>query len=121
VQLSPEKLFGRKSGETHARPDKIFLVASHAEPEFIVKKIDPQEIARRMVFSLQEERMEFMSYYLKYRFAFPECSNPLIDQAEEIQRNLLLKTLAGKEAYAVYHPYPFSIPALFEVIRPYCS
>jgi hypothetical protein len=121
VQLPPEKLFLRRSGETHARPDKIFLVASHAEPEFVVKKIDPEEIARRMVFSLQEERMEFMSYYLKYRFAFPECANPLIDQAEEIQRNLLLKTLAGKEAYAVYHPYPFSIPALFDVIRPYCS
>ena len=121
VQLPPEKLFGRKSGELNVRPKKIFLVASHAEPDLLVKKIDPQEIARRMVFSLQEERIEFMSYYLKYRFAFPECSNALIDQAEEIQRNLLLKTLAGKEAYAVYHPYPFSIPAMFEAIRPYCS
>jgi hypothetical protein len=121
VQLPPERLFGRKSGETHARPDKVFLVASHAEPELVVKTIDPQEIARRMVFSLQEERLEFLSYYLKYRFAFPECANPLIDQAEEIQRDLLLKTLAGKEAYAVYHPYPFSIPAMFEAIRPYCS
>ena len=121
VQLPPEKLFRRKSGETNVRPEKIFFVASHAEPDLLVKKIDPQEIARRMVFSLQEERIEFMSYYLKYRFAFPECSNALIDQAEEIQRNLLLKTLAGKEAYAVYHPYPFSIPAMFEAIRPYCS
>ncbi len=65
--------------------------------------------------------MEFMSYYLKYRFAFPECTNSVIDQAEEIQRRMLFKILAGKEAYAVYHPYPFSISSLFEVIRPYCA
>lgn len=121
VQLPPQKLFGQRLGENNVKPEKIFLVASHAEPDLIVKKIDPQEIARRMVFSLQEERMEFMSYYLKYRFAFPECSNALIDQAEEIQRNMLLKTLAGKEAYAVFHPYPFSIPAMFDAIRPYCA
>ncbi len=121
VQLPPEKLFGRKTGEINVRPEKIFYVASHAEPDLIVQKIDSQEIAQRMVFSLQEERMEFMSYYLKYRFAFPNCSNPLIDQAEEIQRKMLLKIMAGKDAYAVYHPYPVSIPALFEVIQPYCE
>jgi hypothetical protein len=121
VQLPPEKLFGRKTSEIAVRPEKIFFVASHAKPDLIVQQIDPQELARRMVFSLQEERMEFMSYYLKYRFAFPECSNSLIDNAEEIQRRLLLKVLAGKDTYAVYHPYPFSIPALFEAIRPYCA
>jgi hypothetical protein len=65
--------------------------------------------------------MEFLSYYFKYRFAFPECSNPLIDQAEEIQRKLVLQAFANKEAYAIYHPYPFSIPSLFDIIRPYCD
>lgn len=121
VQLPPEKLFGKKPGDLTVSPDKIFFVASHAEPELIVKPIDSQEVAERMVFSLQEERMDFMSYYLKYRFAFPACSNSLIDQAEEIQRRMLLNILAGKDAYGVYHPYPFKIPTLFEVIRPYCN
>jgi hypothetical protein len=120
VQLPPEKLFGQKIGEIAPSPEKIFFVASHAEPNLIVKQIDSQEIAQRIVFSLQEERMEFMSYYLKYRFAFPECPNLLIDQAEEIQRRMLLKILADKDTYSVYHPYPFSIPALFDAIRPYC-
>jgi hypothetical protein len=121
VQLPPEKLFGRKSGEAPVPPEKIFLVASRADGALAVERIDPQEIANRMVFSLQEERIGFLSYYWKYRFAFPECANPLIDQSEEIQRRILQNLFAGKEAYAVYHPYPFSIPSLFEMIRPYCA
>jgi hypothetical protein len=120
VQLPPEKLFGRKASGITGTPEIVFFVASHDEPGLIVQPIDPQEIVGRMVFSLQEERKDFMSYYLKYRFAFPERSNPLISQAEEVQRNILLKVLAGKDAYAVYHPYPVSIPALFDVTHPYC-
>jgi hypothetical protein len=121
VQIPPQKLFGRKPGDGTARPEKIFWVASYAETEVSVEKIDPQEVAKRIVFSLQEERMGFLSYYWKYRFAFPDCSNALIEQSEEIQRSLLIKILADKEAYVVYHPYPFSIPALFEIVRPYCA
>jgi hypothetical protein len=121
VQLPPEKLFGKQVDKTDVRPEKIFFVVSHDKPELRVEQIDSKEVAERIVFSLQEERMDFMSYYFKYRFAFPQCSNSLIDQAEEIQRKLVLKALANKEAYAIYHPYPFSIPSLFDTIRPYCA
>ena len=121
VQLPPETLFGHRAQETDVSPKKIFFVVSHDRPDVTVQPIDSQELAERMVFSLQEERMEFLSYYFKYRFAFPKCSNPLIDQAEEIQRKLILQAFANKEAYAIYHPYPFSIPLLFDTIRPYCE
>ena len=120
VQLPPEKLFGQKSGQTDLGPQKIFWVVSHEKPEVLVQKIDEHELARRTVFSLQEERIEFLSYYMKFRFAFPECANPLIEQVEEIQKKMLLSAFAGREAYAVYHPYPFSIPSIFEKISPYC-
>jgi hypothetical protein len=120
IQLPPEKLFGQKTNGFSGSPEKVFFVGSHAEPNLTVQPMDPQEIAGRMVFSLQEEYKDFMSYYLKYRFAFPERSNSLISQAEEVQRRILLKVLAGKEAYAVYHPYPVSIPSLFQVSYPYC-
>ena len=120
VDLPPEKLFGKTVGTTKGNPDKVFFVATHDRPEIRVQPIDPQEIVQRMVFSLQEERSEFLSYYQKFRFAFPEASNPFIDQIEETQRRILTNVLAGKEAYAVYHPYPFSLPNLFEVTRPYC-
>lgn len=121
IQLPPEKLFGQKVEETNVNPEKIFFVVSHDQNDVSVNPIDSQELGERMVFSLQEERMEFLSYYFKYRFAFPECSNPLIDQAEEIQRRLILQAFANKNAYAIYHPYPFSIATLFDTLRPYCD
>ncbi len=121
VDLPPEKLFGNMVGANKGSPDKVFFVASCDDPQITVQPIRPQEIAQRMVFSLQEERMDFMSYYLRFRFAFPDISNSFIEQVEEIQREILTKVMAGKETYAVYHPYPFSIPELFEVLRPYCS
>jgi hypothetical protein len=119
VQLPPQKLFGQGFGPLVGTPDKIFFVASHETPEVTVQPMDPQEIARRMVFSLQEERMDFMSYYLKFRFAFPEIRNELIERVEELQRERLTQVLADKEAYAVYHPYPVSIPALFNALSPF--
>jgi hypothetical protein len=86
-----------------------------------VQKIDALELAERIVFSLQEERMDFLSFYMKYRFAFPGCANPLIDQVEETQRRMLVSAIGDREAYAVFHPYPFSIPTIFEKLQPYCD
>jgi hypothetical protein len=121
VDMPPEKLFGNPVGAIKGSPEKVFFVASCDVPQITVQPIHPLEIAQRMVFSLQEERMDFMSYYLRFRFAFPDISNPFIEKAEEIQREILTKVMADKETYAVYHPYPFSIPELFEVLRPFCS
>ncbi len=120
VDFPPEKLFGKVVGAIKGSPDRVFFVASRDVPQITVEPISPQEIVQRMVFSLQEERMEFMSYYLRFRFAFPNVSNPLIDQIEETQRQILTKVMMDKKTFAVYHPYPFSIPELFEVVRPYC-
>lgn len=118
VRIPPISLFGEKYCSLQGSPDKIIFLASHESKEIRVQPVDVDEIARRMVYSLQEERLDFQSYYLKYRFAFPERSNPLIEGAQEIQEKMLLKVLKDKEAYAVYHPYPVPIPALFEAIRP---
>ena len=120
VHIPPEKLFGQKADGIEARLEKIFFMVSRDKPDLTVQQIAAEEIAERIVFSLQEEQMDFMSYYFKYRFAFPERSNSLIDRTEEMQRKLVLKALAGKEAYAVYHPYPFSFASLFDVLLPYC-
>jgi hypothetical protein len=71
-----------------------------------------------MVFSLQYERLPFMAFYMMFKFAFPERSNLLIESAEERQREVLTRVLASKPAHSVYHPYPVSIPSLFEAINP---
>ena len=118
VHIPPQKFAGQKFEPMVGHLNKIFFVASHETSDITVTPVDPQEIAERMVFSLQAERLDVLAYYLKFRFAFPQAHNELIEQAEERQRALLTKLLAGKASYAVYHPYPVSIPALFDVINP---
>ncbi len=120
VQLPPHKLFGQVGvGPMMSTPETVLFVASHETADITVRSIDVSEIAQRMLFSLQDERLDFMAYYLKFRFAFPDAANELIDNAKEIQRDILHKVLAGKDAFAVYHPYPVSIPALYEAISPF--
>jgi len=118
VNLAPQKLFGQKISVGASSLDKLFFVGSHEGPEVTVQPVDPQLVAQRMVFSLQEERADFMSYYYKFRFAFPNAHNPVVEQAEERQRALLMQLLAGKDAYELYHPYPVSIPLLFDAVSP---
>lgn len=120
VHLPPLKTFGESFCSLKGRPDKVFFVVSHEAPDTIVHQMDSQEIARRMVFSLQDERRELISYYMKFRFAFPRLLNNLIEEAETLQLEALKRLLGDKEAYAVYHPYPVSISALFNAISPYC-
>jgi hypothetical protein len=119
VQLSPQRLFGAKACRLVGPLDQVVFVASHAAREVRVEPISALEIARRMVFSLQHERLALQECYLKFRFAFPEARNPLLEQAETVQRDLLTRALAGTPAWAVYHPYPVSIPALFDAMVPH--
>ena len=96
-------------------------MATHDHPDIVVRRMDPAEIARRMVFSLQEEEASLKSTYRKYRFAFPERENPVLERTAELQRDALERVLAGKEAYEVLHPYPVSLPALYEAVAAVCS
>jgi hypothetical protein len=120
VDVPPERLVEAGLGPLSARFERLFFLASHETDEVTVEPIDPLEVGRRMAFSVEHERLAFMAYYLKFRFAFPDQRNPLIEEADELQRKLLERVLVGKPAYAVYHPYPASIPALFDAINPYC-
>ena len=98
-------------------PRKLFFVATHEAPEVVVSSVDPAEIARRMVFSLGEERADLLSCYRKFRFAFPERSSPLLESCEAREREMLARALGGLEAYEVLHPYPVPIPALVEAMK----
>jgi hypothetical protein len=119
VDVEPERLFG-PLGELSAPFDRLFFLVSRDAPNVEVEPIDPLEVARRMVFSLQHERLDFMAYYLKWRFAFPDAASPLVDRAEELQREALSQAFSGKRAYVVHHPYPFSLTALFEAMSRHC-
>jgi hypothetical protein len=61
-----------------------------------------------------------MSYYLKSRYAFPDAVSPVVEAAEELQGKALAQAFAGKPAYVVHHPYPFSLAGLFKAMSRHC-
>jgi hypothetical protein len=117
VLVDPVRLFGGDSCPLEGGFDKLFLIVSHESPEVRVARTDPVDVARRMVFSLQHERLELLSHYLMFRFAFPGRSNPVLENAEASQRSALEHAFAGKDAYIVSHPYPAPIPAVYEAMN----
>jgi len=119
VDVDPQRLFG-SLGQLTAGFDRLFFLVSHDAPALTIEPIDPLEVARRMVFSLQYESQDLMAAHLQFRFAFPDAWNPLLGQAEELQREALERTLADKPAFVVRHPYPVSLGALFDVMSRYC-
>jgi len=119
VHFAPYTLFGADHIQATSAIDKIFFTASHNQEEITVMPVDAENIAQRMSYSMREEQQVVISYYMKYRFAFPDRANPWLDNLERIQTKLLTRALAGKEMYAVYHPYPVHIPRLFEAVQPY--
>lgn len=118
IQLRPHAVFGQFSCPLTGPLHKVFFVMSHDSPDISVQPVDAREVAERMAISLQYERLDFMSYYYKFKYAFPDLHNELIERAEDVQLEMLQRALDQKETYVVYHPYPVSIPALFQAINP---
>jgi hypothetical protein len=120
VDVPAETIAGGRLGRLTAGFDRLFFLVSWSSPYIGVEPIDPDEVARRMVASLQHERLDFMGYYWKFRFAFPGRASAIVERAEEIERERLRQALAGKPAYRVGHPYPVAFEALYDAISPLC-
>ncbi|NUO82363.1 hypothetical protein HUU05_19995 [candidate division KSB1 bacterium] len=121
VALKPQAIFGLKCGPFVAKPEKIFLLMSHDEPGTVVTPTDPLGVARRMISSNRFELLPFMEHYLAFTFAFPDLKNEFLENIHERQFEILRRALAGKQAFIVRHPYPFSFDELFEKMRPHCE
>jgi len=129
VDLPPERLFagrfaagsGGANGSAPLRPERILFVVSHELPEISVRPIAAEEVAERMLHSLAEEDQRMSSCYNKFRFAFPERRNAHLERAHDQRQALLRGTLEKKTAFEVRHPYPVSLPALYEALAEVCS
>lgn len=118
LDWAPEAIFGSEALAPSGSPDVVLWVRSHQDPEIRIEQISGAEVAQRMLHSLELEREPLLSQYHKFRFAFPDRSSSVIEQARELQRELLTKTLDGKPSWCVSHPYPVSIGALCDAIEP---
>jgi hypothetical protein len=119
VLVPPEALFEREVGPAEGEFSQLLLVMSAEGPRTEVVPVDPEEVADRMVHSLEYERIPFLEVYRMFRFAFPELSNPHVEKAEE--RHRTRQAFAGKPAHSVVHPYPVDIRSLFDAIEPVLS
>ena len=118
ADVAPHELFPRERVALSGPFDRLFLLGSWQEDRIEAHPIDPAAVAARMAFSLQHERAPLIRAYEQFRFAFPDLRNPVLEEAPERERALLEQVLAGKTAYAVDHPYPVDLAALFEVMAP---
>ena len=118
VQLEPRAAFGERFGPLEGKVDTVIFIESHSSPATTVDVITGQEIADRMVFSLEEERASLRSYYRMFRFAFPEQASPLLEHASRIEQDRLREFLRTKPCHVVGHPYPPSFEALYDTVRP---
>lgn len=117
VDLPPDRLFG-ELGSLSGRLDHVLFVVAAAGPDITVVPIAPEEVARRMVFSLLHERLDLAALYQQARFAFPGLVNRHLEVAEAIQRERLLKILVDRPAHVVTHPYRVDLEALLDAVRP---
>ena len=121
VYISPTKLFGDRATAPAAPFEKLFLTLSHKSPDIVVREMPLDAALDKLVFSLMYEWQEFIAYYIQFRYAFPERANPVIDELEKRQRELLATILAGKSIYMVHHPHPVPLDALFKALSPYVT
>jgi len=119
AQIPPAHLFeGRVRGEG-APLDLIVFVESWDDPRIIVEPIEGADVAGRMVHSIRHEWLDLWTAYLKWRYAFPDRPNPILESLEATLADRLGRAVAGRPTLSLRHPYPPDIPALADALAPH--
>jgi hypothetical protein len=120
VDAPPARLFDPGAIALSGPVDRVFLMRSWERPDIAVTPVGGAEVAARMAASLRYERAPLIAVYEQFRFAFPDRTNQLIDEAPAREAGALRRVLDGRDALAVDHPYPVRFEALFDAMRPHC-
>jgi hypothetical protein len=118
VRIRPDALFGSRACALAGRLDKVFLVLAHDASDLRLTPADAPDVARRLGFALEHEWKELVSYYVQFRFAFPDARNVLLEEREGRQRAGVARALSGKPAYIVSHASPAPLRQLFDALSP---
>jgi hypothetical protein len=109
--IPPERLFGR-SGATTMHLDRLVLATSWANQETVLKATDSSDIAKRMAASVRFELKPLLDAYTVFQFAFPDRSNPVLDQISDRILDGMVRVLNPIEAFELSHPYPVEFDSL---------
>ena len=118
VHLPPDRLFGSSNLTHGARLDAVVLAVSHDLPGVIASRIDPAELASRVVHSTAYERRDLLAHYEMLRFAFPGRRNAVLEDGTRREEEVLVNAFAGRPCFELRHPFPAPVPALFDVLAP---
>ncbi len=116
VQVPPAVLFGGRIVADGAPLDRVVFVESGEDDRIVVEPIDGREVAGRMVHSVRHEWLDLWTAYLKWRYAFPDRPNPILETLEASLSDGLGTALADRPAVVLRHPYPPHIPALADAL-----
>ena len=72
-----------------------------------------------MVHSIRHEWLDLWTAYLKWRYAFPDRPNPILDGLEATLGARLARALGGRAAVSLSHPYPPDLAALAAALEPH--
>ena len=116
IQLPPARVFDGRVRDDPVPIDRILFVVSSDRDDIAIERIDPSDVAERSVHSVDHERHDLVATYAKFRYAFPDRHNELLEGAAVRERELLRTALAGRMTLRVEHPYPPHIMAMVDEV-----
>jgi hypothetical protein len=112
VDVGPTELFGRDRRALTARADVIFWMVPRDGDSITTTPVAATEFVDRMAVAHVHHRRDFLDAYWRFRYAFPDRRNALVEDMEERERTLLGALVGGREVIRVEHPKPMDLSDL---------
>jgi hypothetical protein len=116
VYVAPSDVFEPAQLTPTSTVDRLLLVESVVDSRIEVQPVAPERVAERMAVSLQYERADLLDAWARYRFVFPDASNPRLDGIGELELRLLKEAFRGVPSFRVEHPYPVPLSELADAV-----
>jgi hypothetical protein len=126
ISVTHNQLFGGDANGRHgwqsastAPLDTLVFLLTSSDTSIEVRPVEPEAVAGRLADCALYERRAFFGLYQRFRYAFPERRNRLVESARDTEAETLTKALFGKQVLAVKAPFPFKPAAVYEALRPF--
>ena len=109
ASLAPSDLFGTAGcAESLSLERVVWMVPRDAgagtEAGLELKAVSTADLARRMAVAHVHHRLSFLDAYWRFRYAFPDRVNDLVESMEQRERELAEVLLAEVPAFLLEHP-----------------
>jgi len=118
VQIPPSRLFGPDRCDLAGPLDRVVFGQTTEDESVTVEPVDVDYVARRAAVSVEFELGDLLRHYQRFRFAFPEGTNPLLDSIRTRSLEVTRNALRGKGAFILHHPFPSPIPSIYAELQP---